>query len=64
MMPGPGHFNNVDDWAPGSKGTGFGTSKRGNINNTKDGSLPGPGNYSLTDKSLNAAPAYSMGYKK
>lgn len=35
-MPGPGHFNNNDDWAHGSKGIGFGTSKRGNING-KDG---------------------------
>ena len=49
-MPGPGHFNTVEDWAHQSKGIGFGTSKRGNIASSKEG--PGPGNYSYSNKEM------------
>lgn len=61
-LPGPGQFQTGDDWSKIGKGAGFGSSKRGNLGYSKD-TIPGPGNYQMTDKALAAAPAYSMGSK-
>ena len=65
-MPGPGHFGGQEDWArTNSRGIGFGSSKRGNLDNSRPGEkIPGPGNYTLQDGTLSSAPAYSMGSKK
>ena len=61
-MPGPGHVTVEYDWSRQSHAGVFGTSKRGNLAETK--LAPGPGNYNPNERNLGTAPCYSMGYKK
>ena len=61
-MPGPGFVTVEYDWSKNGKNPGFGSSKRGSVAGAALG--PGPGNYNPSERTLSAAPAYSMGYKK
>jgi hypothetical protein len=57
-LPGPGHFTISDDWSKLKNNAGFGQSNRYNVANSKEG--PGPGNYNPTERTLTAAPSYTM----
>ncbi len=58
-VPGPGHFNVGEDWTHKTKNAGFGASNRYDVARSIEG--PGPGNYTLNERTLGSAPAYTMG---
>ena len=58
-FPGPGHFSPSDSIFHDMRSTKFGSSKRYEVAaGHKEG--PGPGAYTVGDKTLGAAPAYSL----
>jgi Sperm-tail PG-rich repeat len=53
----------IDDWSKhNTHASGFGSGKRSNMAQSKDG--PGPGNYNCLSKDMHNAPSYTLAARK